>query len=306
MSWIGRASRLAAVLAIGMTVAGCSADPPSTDAEPVVERIPLVRSSTDLVLPLDAYRLSYSQYMSIQRASWRLTRACVARFGGVYTLPESALLQNAPPDLRASRRYGLLELSAAAQHGYDVPPDTPGLPTSREAKVGGWNPSEAELVLVRGAAKGANVPQDDKGQSLPNGGCSAEATAHVRAGAVRPADEDLSGNLAKLAYRKAENDSRVQAAMSRWSECMRQGGYSYRTIWEPNDKDWSEPPGNEEIATATADVKCKQSTNLVGIWYAVEVARQKKIVEDRSQDLEVVRTYLTTTVRNAARLASGA
>lgn len=303
MQWIGRAPGLAAVLAIVVT-AGCTAGSNATGDQPEIGTVQVVRSGSELALPLDAYRLSAQEYLSIQRVSWRLTRDCVSRFGGAYTLAESSVTDNAPPDVGATRRYGLFDARSAADYGYNLPPDTPGSESAsrRSSGKGGWNPSNAELILVRGAPSGGPVPQDNHGKPLPAGGCSGEATRLVEAGVTAPTNSELGDQLAVEAHQKSESDSRVRAAMDKWSACMQKRGYSYRSIWEPNDKSWPEPAGNDEIATAKADVECKLSTNLVGVWYAVEVARQKAAIEDRSTDLDAVRTYLRASVRRAAQL----
>jgi len=305
MDWIRRAPGLAAVLMIGATV-GCTAGSSPKTKEPPLGVVQVVRPSAPLALPLEAYSMSYRDYLSIQRASWRLTRECVERFGGVYSLPESAVVQNAPPDLGNQRRYGLFDPKSAAEYGYHLPPSASGPESgpSGQAKAsgkgGGWNPTAAERVLVRGAEAGRPVPTDRAGKPLPAGGCSGEATRRVEATA-KPPDEQLGNRLAIEAHDRSENDSRVRAALTKWVACMKQRGYSYRSIWEPNDQRWPAPATEAEIATAKADVACKQAVNLVGVWYAVEVAQQKQIIEDRSQELNAVRSYLRTTISNAAR-----
>jgi hypothetical protein len=83
-------------------------------------------------------------------------------------------------------------------------------------------------------------------------------------------------------------------------------GYRYAEVMDPNNQAWPEPPGDTEIATATADVGCKIETNLVGVWSAVEAAYQRRIIEQNPEHFAGTQRFLETVDRNAARvLAEG-
>lgn len=299
-----RHARGAVFIASCWLVVSCTSGP-GPDSEPELGPLPTVRSPADVVLPLDAHRLSQREYISVQRASWRLTRDCVRRFGGEYTLPEAAVTNNLPNfEHDNDRRYGLFDPESAATRGYNVPPDQ--LPKQIDRSIT-WNPTDTEKLLVRGVPEGsANVPKDVAGNPLPGGGCQGEADRELADGVTRPADEHLANQLSVETHRRAETDSRVRDVVAKWSECMKRAGYSYRTIWEPNDKKWPEPAGAEEIATAKADVACKLETNLVAIWYQVETAYQKRTIEQRAQELTLTQDYARTMARNAARIVGGA
>lgn len=81
---------------------------------------------------------------------------------------------------------------------------------------------------------------------------------------------------------------------------MGRSGYDYDSVWEPNNQNWPEPVGEEEIAVAEADVACKQEVNLVGIWFAVESAYQRRTIQQNAEDLEPHRLVLEAEVANAA------
>jgi hypothetical protein len=297
-----------------------------------------VRTVADIALPLDAHRLNQREYRTVQRAAWRLTRDCVRRFGGDYTVPESAVVANLPRfDNDNERRYGLFDADLAAVRGYNVPPDQLPPPVDRSR---GWNPSETEKLLVRGGvtpgggppgtarsdtarpdsarpdsarpgsarpgtAQDPDVPTDVAGKPLPDGGCQGEADRAIAAGAPRPPDEHLANRLSIDTFRRSEGDSRVREAMARWSACMTRAGYSYRDIWEPNDYLWPDPVGAEEIGTATADVACKRETGLVAVWLRVETAYQRRVIEQRAQELTTTQVFARTTARNAAQIVGG-
>lgn len=298
-----RRARGAVFITTCWLVASCASGP-APDVEPDLGPLRPVRSAADVTLPLDVDRLNQREYLSVQRAAWRLTRDCVRRFGAEYTLPESAVMANLPRfEKDNARRYGLLDADSAAARGYNVPPAELPPPVDRSKS---WNPTEAEKLLVRSAPGGmADAPKDTAGKPLPLGGCQGEADRILLAGTKPPPDEQLAEKLGIETFKRAGNDSRVQAAMTAWAECMKRGGYSYRSSWDPNDKRWPDPAGAEEIATAKADVACKNETNLVAIWMQVETAYQKKTIEERAADLALAQDYARVTARNAARIVGG-
>jgi hypothetical protein len=291
-------------LTVPLLLAACSSG--SGSAEPEVEQTPEVRSTSELTLPLDAYALNEKEHGTVQRAAWRLIRDCVAHFGGRYTVPESLVLGEAPRfEHPHERRYGLFDPASAATRGYNVPAEQ--LPAPK-GESGGWAPSAAELLLVRGPSPttpGSTVPTDTAGRPLPEGGCQGESGRTLGEGAPPPANDNLGNELSVEVAKQAEGDSRVREAMGRWSTCMKDRGYSYGSVWEPNDRDWPEPAGPEEIATARADVQCKRETNLVGTWLAVERAYHERVIDERAEELRSVQDRVRALAGNAARVVNG-
>lgn len=284
------------------------------EPEPEVGPTPTVTSAAQLRPPLDAYRITRKDYIALQRAAWLLTRDCVRRFGGEYTQPESAVVANLPGfENDNDRRYGLFDPDSAAKRGYNVPPSDTGVSepgggdgTDPQAgKSDGWNPSAAELLLVRGVSAGADTPTDANGKPLPKGGCAGEADRTLAKDVKKPANDKLGGELSIQAHKRSEADSRVRAVMKRWSDCMARGGFTYQTVWEPNDYPWPVVAGETEKATAAADVRCKRETNLVGVWYAVETAYQRRLIDDNAEALTKLKDYVEATNRNAARVVGG-
>jgi hypothetical protein len=60
--------------------------------------------------------------------------------------------------------------------------------------------------------------------------------------------------------------------------------------WSSND---SAGPSKPEIATATADVTCKDNSGLVGTWHAADVQYQTRAVEQHSSYFSGMRTTMT-------------
>lgn len=299
-------ARSGALLVLVSLLASCAPGSDPGKQEPDVGPTPAIASGANMVLPLDAYRLSKKDYIRVRRAAWMLTRDCVRRFGGDYTLSESTLLANLPGfEHDNDRRYGLFDATSAAERGYRVPPSETGSTDAAE-KGAGWNPNETELYLVRGVSAGRATPvTDTDGKPLPEGGCSGEADRALHDGTTKPSNETYADEMNRESHKRSEADSRVRAVMAKWSECMARSGYTYKTIWEPNDYKWPPTPGATEIATAKADVACKNEVNLVGVWHAVETAYQKQMIEQNAERLKETQTYLDATIRNAARVVGG-
>lgn len=301
MSMRTRCALGAALIMLSMLATSCMSGPQPTESEPALGPEVTVQKATDLVLPLDAYRLSQKEYVAVRRAAWRLVRDCVHRFGAEYTLPESLILADVPTLVFTNeRRYGLFDPESAAVYGYKPRPEDMNTADKSPDKGSGWNPSETEKLLVRGATDGVSAPKDTAGNLLPSGGCTGESDRLLAEGAAQPPDENLAAKLSVEAHQRSERDSRVRDAMARWSDCMKQGGRSYQTIWEPNDKKWPEPVDTEQITTAKADIACKKEVGLVELWFRVDTAYQKRIVEQRAEDLRLAQDYIRATARNAA------
>lgn len=278
--------------------------------EPEIGEVPVVRDTAELVLPLDAYDYTTEGYRAFVQAGHLLTRECLSRFGVIipadgwdYKLPEFDGLNEG--------RYRLLDLDAAATRGYNAAPESgrQGFSSWEEmaeyrAQLDRWSPSEEELFLMRGHTYPAfaerPLPLDVNGDPLPEDGCSGEAQRTLTSGlGDKPWPSGVDSN------ERAINDSRVEAAMAAWSECMSARGYDYSSSSEPNNREWPEPPTDEEIATAVADIECKLETNLVGIWFAVESAYQQQFIDAHAGELAELRHWLDTVQTNAARYLAG-
>ena len=85
---------------------------------------------------------------------------------------------------------------------------------------------------------------------------------------------------------------------------MKASGFDYRTPADANNDDRfsSEEATPAEIAVASADVKCKKQTNLVGIRMAVTSAYQRVAIQAHAQGLNALKSGLQRQIDNAAAL----
>jgi hypothetical protein len=111
--------------------------------------------------------------------------------------------------------------------------------------------------------------------------------------------------LAGEAVTATEGDRRVVAALSAWSDCMRTAGYRYATPWAAAEQVWAESVTPVEIATATADVRCKTATDLPGLWLAVQRGYELQLVDRNQPALDAVKRGIEANVRHANEVLQG-
>lgn len=297
-------------LVIGIASTACTAGGDGEQAEePAIGTVQVVTDASQITLPLDAYILATDDYLTVQRAAWQMISDCVERFGGVYSMSEEAFVASlGVADLGSSnaRRYGLMDPDSASQYGYNLSPDQQ--PPAAEERGSGWDPSDTELLLVRGTESGVSadeLPTDVEGDRLPEDGCQGEATRAGSAGLEAPPNLQLPNELSMESHDRSQNDSRVRDAMDDWSGCMAESGYDYATVWEANDAEWPDPVQSEEIATAAADVACKVDTNLAGVWSTVESAYQERMIGEDIEALEAIGEYNQARAGRAADILAG-
>ncbi|MFB7943829.1 hypothetical protein ACFC6L_02815 [Kitasatospora phosalacinea] len=245
-----------------------------------------------MALPLDAYRLTTDQRYAVSRARVPLVISCMKRFG--FDVEAPVLTRRA--DLGGGpngRRYGVSDLARARSNGFH-------LLASEQQSL----PEQGELSPAASAIMFGEGQQSVGGQPVPEGGCAGEANRLLRKDGPEISDTDYAGTLALESDALAKKDSRLVKAFDEWSSCMKGKGFAYRTPMDPeNDQNFLGTPAAtpQEISAAVADVECKESTNVIGIWVAVDTAYQKRAIEQHAQQLDVTKKALEAMVRNAGQ-----
>ncbi len=249
------------VLAVAL-LAGCAAA-----VEPV----------QTISLPLDEYRLSPAEAGRVARAHRRLLAQCMEPFG--LTVPEPASAQGETMGLN-ERRYGITNATHASDSGYRLP-RPPGEPTARA--MPSPHPDLTDVMSGRGE-------RVIHGNTVPEGGCYGEARRRLHAHAPEAPDMFVAQRLDMDSLRVSKEDEMVQAAVARWSRCMRDKGYDYADPFRAaGDPAFRGPVTPYEIETALADIACKDGTDLVRVWSAVETRRQRPVIEQHRAALEAIR-----------------
>ncbi|MFD7258554.1 hypothetical protein [Streptomyces sp. NPDC059874] len=310
----------AAVLALLLTgcsqTAGGKADTDSdAGKEPPIGAVPTLLESRSLVFPLAPYTPDSRQLALLDEAQDVLIDQCMQRYGFRFTQRRKA---DGAVQQDESRRYGISDPAEAAQSGYTNPrlgntvrPPRQTLGGNEKLVLHGLevDPSMKVPMSQEEAEKSDVATTVVGGQKVPAGGCLRESALKL----FTPTKDTVDGMVAQShgieAYGRAQKDSRVVAATKAWSECMAKHGYAAFT--DPT----AQPPGIDEagmsspqaVTMAKQDVECKRETNLVGIWYTVEVAYQQRAIERNAETLDVAKKQLDERMKLAATLlAAGA
>jgi hypothetical protein len=244
-------------------------------------------------MPLDAYAEADAQLV-IANAAMYLIHRCMTDKG--FDTPYRPI----DPSRQAP-------LGGTDQQGYGLPAAHPsgsgyGLPdrAADVARLQGMLEAEqqSQTPAYRKAFYGTEtVPP--VGQPGPDACVNADAALHSTTKGV---DLDLVASLAGQARASTLTDSRIRRLTTEWSTCMAAAGFRYADPRAPFAVAWPHPASSEEIATATADVACKQQTGLVSTWQQVEAGYQQVLIDRNRQALEGVRQAQSELVRRAHQL----
>jgi hypothetical protein len=251
-----------------LLVAGCSASTTnqggSAPAAP-----PPSRQAREIVLPFDGYELSLGDYYIVSNARDALTRTCM-RHGGF-----DWEIINRPAEVdeaRNRRRYGIIEIPVAERFGYhanDELLDPSGISGKGRAR---------DRELSPEAARAANSPDT---------GCAVKASKKLAKDAEADVGTKMFHTLGDRAMANSQKVPDVAQALRKWGECMQRKGFGYSTPRQAvNDDRWwskgSDRPSKREIAVAVADVRCKQRTALVKVWFEAEAGLQRAAIREHS------------------------
>ncbi len=269
-----------------MVLAGGCDSTTEAAAEPEVQPT-VVSDVRSLSLPLDSYLPDRKQERLVEYGRMLLSLKCLRQFGFDVEAPPMpkpfALSLN-------ERRYGVTNEAEVAVYGYRPPFSANARPEEPEL-------SQAALAVLAG--------KDVAVKDVPEGGCRGKANRDLSEGADPDSvDWDLAQMLAVESYKQSEADSRVQAAFSKWSECMKRSGFNYKNPDAVQDDPIVDSASvtPQEIKIAVTDVRCKKEVNLINTWVAVEVAYQNRLVEKNEEGLSALKKQLDTRIRVAASL----
>jgi hypothetical protein len=265
--------RLTPLVFIAFLVTGCGASP-APGAPKTGEPFPPTEQVKALRLPLDAYSFSDAELYTISDAEDALIAQCLHGKGYTWDLikrPTDA------PDLRNRRRYGVIE-AKIAQFGYHVPT---GLLTPISLERAYDHQDRTLSDSAKEAAFGAN-------------GCGHQAAKAL--GADDDFDQALLVQSSRSSLYGSLEEPPVATALKSWRDCMHQAGFEYQDpLAAMSDPKWSSSeaaagPSKQEIATAVADVTCKDKSDLVGTWHAAEIPFQDRAVKQHSSYFTKLRT----------------
>jgi hypothetical protein len=265
--------RGAVLVLVALAAAGCGGAGAVT--EPLIGPVPVITELSQVSRPIDIYLPTLDELRGLWQVRSDAAEDCYARHGthGRSNIPPDLVGQlraERADDTARSRLYGLFDAQGATKYGYGSAPETSPLGTPAP-----WaSPDVVQTCEKAGADAIHDLDLTTDERILPDGGPP-----------------------------PATNDSRFRTAVAKWSECLAKAGYHYDDPVSPlTDPKWNRPVADDgsqapasasEIAAATADVKCKVSTNLVGTAIAVQSAYDNQYIQTHRDQLAAFRQFVS-------------
>jgi hypothetical protein len=232
-------------------------------------------------LPIEAYMPTKAQARLVADSRDGLLDTCMADAGDPAWTPA--------PDLPAiggktltDWRYGIHDAALAAKRGY--------------------HPDAAEQTAYDAAMEAGAVDESGTGDAELRG-CVTEVDGQVPATTAKAAlVQQISGD----AFVQSEQAPGVVAVFAQWSSCMKDKGYTYAKPMDASDDAGFNDPGTvtgTEIATATADIECRDKYQVEKTWYDAEAALQRTAIAQHQAELDQVKA---DTARIVARARAAA
>ncbi|MCI4045862.1 hypothetical protein [Streptomyces sp. TRM75563] len=266
-----------------------SSDPNGIPSLPSTPQRGLLKGKS---LPLEDYMQTYEQTVTITNAVGALQTECMAKYGFDFQPPPAG--RTPPPndnDVNIERRYGISDRALAKDHGYGI--------VERGQQAGAEMPelsAAAALVMSGRSGKGGDAAQlSHQGKEIPEGGCSGWSVRKVGADAI---DMALASKLSYESLAESQEAPAVRAALNEWSDCLKAEGYEAATPFDAMDLAKTD---EAEISVALADIDCKESTNLLGIWLAEETKIQRSQIEQNQLELREAKEKNAAAVKAAEK-----
>lgn len=290
--------------ALSLSVAtGCSGSSSAATTEatrtPPAPSTPFdAKNPATWTLPIQGYLPSDSAKAQILQAKKQLVGDCMKTFGFPWS-PAPDLPRIGGKTL-VDWRYGIHDLELAKKRGYK--PDADDQAAYDRAMDDGAvdeTTGEADSQVLDGSG-----PKTVNGLKVPKGGCLGQSDRKINAQA---AQTNTAQQISSQTFIQSKSVSRVVKAFAAWSACMKEKGYAYAAPLDASDDPRFATPDvtAEEIATATADIGCRDRTNVAKIWFDAETGLQTQEIEGKAEQLEQEADALDGAVKKAADVMAG-
>ncbi len=208
-------------------------------------------------LPIEAYMPTRQQARLVSGTRDELIDRCVERAGYPEWKPAPDLPELGGKTL-TDWRYGIHDAGLAATRGYH--------PAAGEQET-------YDAAMAEGAVDESGTPDDVVH------GCVTEVDGDVPS--LQP--EGIVQQVSGEAFKESLKDPKVVTAFAKWSACMKDKGYSYEKPMDANDDVRFADPykvSDLEIATAKADIACRNAADVARTWFDAESAIQTAKIAD--------------------------
>ncbi|ALJ19412.1 hypothetical protein [Microbacterium sp. No. 7] len=246
---------------------------PQVDIAPYLgAKAELIEAESRFVFPIDRYMMSIEDLDKIDRVTTLQMRTCMADKGHTY------FSHDVPPSVylaKDDRRYGIWNLTDAAQYGY-------GMPTE-------WIEIQTEMEAAGKAAYADADEAVDQAHAECMEWLSHERLPWIGRGSWLSEDDDralfLPTDLDYQAYLLAQEDKRYGEAFDEWATCLVENGLTPSE--EPGALGPADVPEELEaqIRVAVIDVTCKQKTRLIERVSSVEAQYQAALIAENQAAL---------------------
>lgn len=276
-------------------LAACTADAPrgpnTTVSTPSVGRPPPPSSvqaalSRMAFTPYAALGQSNNDGLAPNESNFALSEACLTAAGypniGAGNVPFAIRL--GPANLAFSQPWGpwgYLGAAEAQQYGFRVPPGSALSDLGIDAQPS--NPAGLPQAEQTAIDKCATITQD-----------FTDATQKGALAGIQALSNDIANDVM--------DDAAVKNATQAWSACMAKNGYSYHqpdAVFRQEMQNMygggkgpinigapvSTAANQAQVAAAVTDANCTQSTDLAGIYFAVQASYEQQLVNANQQAL---------------------
>jgi len=292
----------------------CTAGPPkgpdTTVTTPAVGRPPAPASaqaalSSEAFTPYAALGLSSNDGLAPGESPYTLVGPCMSAAGypGVTTsdfiVPVNISIGGGLAFSQPWGGWGYLGAADAQQYGFRVPPGA------------------ALTTLGLGATPPASPPSVPAAEQVAAGKCGtivqafATATQNGALAGINTLYNDIANDV--------QRDPAVRAATRSWSACMARNGYNFPQPQGVFGQEFQAMYGGQrstgpstpvstaanqaQVATAVTDADCTQSSDLAGIYFAVQASYEQQLVNANQQALTAaVQQYRAAYAKELAKL----
>jgi hypothetical protein len=297
-----------------VTLAACTAGPPkgpnATVTPPAVGRPPAPASaqaalSSEAFTPYAALGLSSNDGLAPGESQYTLVGPCMTAAGypGVTTsdfiVPFNISIGGGLAFTQPWGGWGYLGAADAQQYGFRVPPGA-ALTTLGLGATPPASPPSVSAAEQAAADKCGTIVQD-----------FATATQDGALAGINTLSNDIANDV--------QRDPAVTAATRAWSACMAKNGYTFPQPQNVFGQEFQAMYGGQrsvgpstevsaaanqaQLATAVTDADCTQSSDLAGIYFAVQASYEQQLVTANQQALSAaVSAYRAAYAKEVAKL----